>query len=131
MPKYRVPVVFQMYGHVIVEADSKEEAEEAAHAPSIGLPEDASYIEGSFEVDDIFLDNDDNEYIIEDGFAVGDEVDVMDPVEGTDDAWSFGFTGIIERLWTNVDGLAETPMAVVRDQDDNRFDVETSKLFRH
>lgn len=49
MKTYKVPVVWQMYGYVEVEADSLAEAiHEADAAP---LPEDGSYVEGSFEVD--------------------------------------------------------------------------------
>lgn len=49
MKTYRVPVVWQMYGYVEVEVGSMSEViPEALAAP---LPEDGSYIEGSFEVD--------------------------------------------------------------------------------
>lgn len=58
MPKFKVPVVYQMYGHIVVEADSKEEAAEAVHGPEYGLPSDGSYIEDSLEVDEIFHDED-------------------------------------------------------------------------
>jgi len=51
MKTYSVPVVYQMYGHVTVQADSIDEAIlEADGAP---LPEDGSYIEDSFEVVDV------------------------------------------------------------------------------
>ena len=50
MKTYKIPVVWQMHGYVEVEADSLSEAiREAQAAP---LPEDGSYIEGSFEVDE-------------------------------------------------------------------------------
>ena len=49
MKTYRVPVVWQMYGYVTVEAESLSEAQhEAMDAP---LPEEGSYVEGSFEID--------------------------------------------------------------------------------
>jgi len=49
MNTYKVPVVWQMYGYVEVEADSLAEAiHEAEDAP---LPDNGEYIEGSFEVD--------------------------------------------------------------------------------
>ena len=49
MKTYRVPVVWQMYGYVEVQAESMAEAtHEAMNAP---LPEDGSYLEGSFEID--------------------------------------------------------------------------------
>ena len=56
MKTYRVPVVWQMYGYVEVEADSVSEAIQAAMAAP--LPDDGSYIEGSFEVDDSLIDMD-------------------------------------------------------------------------
>ena len=56
MKNYRVPVVWQMYGFVEVEADSLTEAKrKAIDAP---LPE-GDYLEGSFEIDDsgfVFVD---------------------------------------------------------------------------
>ena len=49
MKTYKIGVVWQMYGYVEVEAESLAEAiHEAQDAP---LPEDGSYVEGSFEVD--------------------------------------------------------------------------------
>jgi hypothetical protein len=57
MKTYRVPVVWQMYGYVEVQAESMSEAvNNAMEAP---LPEDGSYIEGSFELDEssfVFVD---------------------------------------------------------------------------
>ena len=51
MKTYRVPVVWQMYGYVEVQAESMSEAQrEAMNAP---LPIDGDYIEGSFEVDEL------------------------------------------------------------------------------
>ena len=50
MKTYKIPVVWQMHGYVEVEADSMSEAVNKAYdAP---LPDDGSYIEGSFEVDE-------------------------------------------------------------------------------
>jgi hypothetical protein len=46
MKTYRVPVVWQMYGYVEVQAEAQYAALEAP------LPEDGSYIEGSFEIDE-------------------------------------------------------------------------------
>jgi hypothetical protein len=51
MKTYRVPVVWQMYGYVEVQAESMVEAANVAmDAP---LPIDGDYIEGSFEVDEL------------------------------------------------------------------------------
>ena len=50
MKTYRVPVVWSMMGFVEVEAESLSEAQrEAMNAP---LPEDGSYLEDSFEIDE-------------------------------------------------------------------------------
>ena len=53
MKTYRVPVVYQMYGHVEIEATSIEDAiklVENGHGDQ-PLPTDADYVEGSFEID--------------------------------------------------------------------------------
>lgn len=49
MKTYKIPMVWQMYGYVEIEADSLDEAiQQAQDAP---LPENGSYVEGSFDVD--------------------------------------------------------------------------------
>ena len=49
---FRVPVMWQMYGHINVEADSLQDAAKTAESDmSIGLPDNGEYIEGSWEVD--------------------------------------------------------------------------------
>jgi hypothetical protein len=51
---FKIPVVYQMYGHVTVEADSLENAiDKVEDGP---LPTDSSYVEGSFEVDRAAID---------------------------------------------------------------------------
>ena len=50
MNTYKIPVVWQMYGYVEVQAESMSEAVNKAY--DVPLPEDGSYIEGSFEVDE-------------------------------------------------------------------------------
>ena len=57
MKTYRVPVVWSMMGFVEVEAESLTEA--ALVAMDAPLPEDGSYLEGSFEIDEgsfVFVD---------------------------------------------------------------------------
>ena len=50
--EYRVPVVWQMYGHIWVEARSKKEAiEKALHDPDYPLPE-GNYVDDSLTLDD-------------------------------------------------------------------------------
>ena len=53
MKTYRVPVVYQMFGYVEMEADSIDDAVKKVHnnIDSIPLPNDADYVEGSFEID--------------------------------------------------------------------------------
>ncbi len=51
MKEYRIPLVWQMYGFVWVEAESKEEAIEIALGPDTPLP-DGTYIDDSCEVDE-------------------------------------------------------------------------------
>lgn len=55
--KYRIPVSWEMYGHVEVEADSLEEAISIAESDETPLP-DGDYINGSFEVDYEIAEND-------------------------------------------------------------------------
>jgi hypothetical protein len=51
MPKFHIPVRWEMYGSTIIEADSLEDAK--AKAEDMSLEDfDADYVSGSFEVDD-------------------------------------------------------------------------------
>lgn len=52
MPTFRIPLVWQMYGHVNVEAETLEEAIEYALGPECPLPE-GSYVDESVQVDDL------------------------------------------------------------------------------
>jgi hypothetical protein len=50
--KFKIPVSWQMYGHVTVEADTPQHAAEIAESDmGIGLPDNGEYVEGSWEVD--------------------------------------------------------------------------------
>lgn len=51
---FRIPLVWQMYGHVDVEANTLEEAIEYALGPECPLPE-GSYVDDSIQVDDLVL----------------------------------------------------------------------------
>ena len=52
METYKIPVSWQMYGFVTVEADSAQHAAEIAESDmDISLPENGSYVEASWEVD--------------------------------------------------------------------------------
>lgn len=53
MRKFKIPVSWEMYGFVTVEAEDLEQAIEMAEADCIPLPsdEESSYIDGSWRVD--------------------------------------------------------------------------------
>ena len=50
---YRIPLVWEMYGYVWVEADSEEEAIEIALGPDYPLPDNGEYVDSSVMVDDL------------------------------------------------------------------------------
>lgn len=52
MKRYKIPVSWQMYGYVTVEADTAQHAAEIAESDmGIGLPDNGEYVEASWEVD--------------------------------------------------------------------------------
>ncbi len=56
---FKVPVSWQMYGHVTVEADTLQYAAEIAESDmGIGLPDNGEYVEGSWEVDWAIVEDD-------------------------------------------------------------------------
>ena len=74
MKTYKIPVVWQMMGHVEVQADSLIGAINMAYdAP---LPEDGSYIEGSFEVDESGIVDVVEDESLSDYYTVGSHVNV-------------------------------------------------------
>ena len=54
MSSFRIPLVWQMYGHVDVEADTQDDAIENALGPDCPLPE-GEYVDDSIQVDDLVL----------------------------------------------------------------------------
>ena len=52
MATFRIPLVWQMYGHADVDAETLEEAIEYALGPECPLPE-GSYVDDSIQVDDL------------------------------------------------------------------------------
>ncbi len=54
MSSFRIPLVWQMYGHVDVEADTLDDAIEYALGPDCPLPE-GEYVDDSIQVDDLVL----------------------------------------------------------------------------
>ena len=56
---YKVPVAWQMYGYITVQANDKKHAFEIADSDmAIGLPDNGTYVEGSWEADWELLDED-------------------------------------------------------------------------
>lgn len=49
--RFKIPVVWQMYGHVFVEAETLDEAFDIALSDRVGLPDNGEYISASFEID--------------------------------------------------------------------------------
>lgn len=49
--QYRIPLVWEMYGHMWVEADSEEKAIELALSPDYPLP-DGWYVDNSIRIDE-------------------------------------------------------------------------------
>lgn len=53
MKKYKIPVTWQSYGHVIVEGENAEDAlDNAKNDSEIPLPTQFSYVEGSFQIEE-------------------------------------------------------------------------------
>ena len=52
MPTYRIPLTWEVYGHVTVTAPTQEEAIEYALGPDCPLPE-GNYVDDSARVDDL------------------------------------------------------------------------------
>ena len=52
MKTYRIHLIWTMYGHVDVEAESEEQAIEIALGPDCPLPE-GDYLDDSVQVDDL------------------------------------------------------------------------------
>lgn len=55
METYRIPLIWQMYGHCDIDANSLEDAIEIVLGPDTPLP-DGYYVEGSVAVDDEVLE---------------------------------------------------------------------------
>ena len=60
MKKWKIPVSWEMYGFVTIEANTLEDALEMAYDDSVSLPKNGSYIDGSWRVED-----EDPEYVRE------------------------------------------------------------------
>lgn len=56
MKTWKIPCIWQMYGYLEIEANTLEEAIKKAYDADRGLPDDGDYIENSFEVDNLNID---------------------------------------------------------------------------
>ena len=54
MPKFKIPVTYEMYGTVDVEADTLADAVKKANddIDELPLPDDPSYVEASYQIQD-------------------------------------------------------------------------------
>ena len=52
MPTFRIPLTWELYGHITVMASTKEDAIEYALGPDCPLPE-GNYVDDSIRVDDL------------------------------------------------------------------------------
>lgn len=52
MPKYLIPVVYEMCGKYVIEADTLEQAKEKVFSADVGLPKGSVYIEDSLWLDE-------------------------------------------------------------------------------
>lgn len=72
MSSFRIPLVWQMYGHVDVEADTLDDAIEYALGPDCPLPE-GEYVDDSIQVDDLVLNQEATMKAINEHFEVGQQ----------------------------------------------------------
>lgn len=72
MSSFRIPLVWQMYGHVDVEADTLDDAIEYALGPDCPLPE-GEYVDDSIQVDDLVLNRRQPMKAINEHFEVGQQ----------------------------------------------------------
>lgn len=61
MKKYKIPCVWEVYGHMEIEAETLQDAIELAEQDDRPLPKESSYIEGSFWVDYDGIDHEEND----------------------------------------------------------------------
>lgn len=72
MSSFRIPLVWQMYGHVDVEADTLDDAIEYALGPDCPLLE-GEYVDDSIQVDDLLLNQEAPMKAINEHFEVGQQ----------------------------------------------------------
>ena len=111
MKTYKIPVVWQMHGYVEVEADSMSEAVNKAYdAP---LPDNGSYIEGSFEVDEAGIVDEVEDESLSDYYTVGSHVNVIFNTNGR-------FSGVIKGH--------NCGFIVVEDEDGTTWEVTSDQV---
>lgn len=109
MKTFKIPVVYQMWGTYTIKAENIEEAKQKVFDPGIGLPDNASYIDDSLQIDEegITIHNPVTKV------SKGDTVIVDNPEEG--DNWNHSFIGSIKKVNKDV--------IIVEDQKGYRYSV--------
>jgi len=111
MKTYKIPVVWQMYGYVEIEADSMSEAINMTYRAA--LPSDGSYIEGSFEVDESGIVEEVEDEKLSDYYTVGSHVNVTFNTNGR-------FSGVIKGH--------NCGFIVVEDEDGTQWEVTSDQV---
>jgi hypothetical protein len=111
MKTYKIPVVWQMYGYVEVQAESMVEATLVAmDAP---LPDNGDYVEGSFEVDEAAIVDVVEDEKLSDYYTVGSHVNVTFNTNGR-------FSGVIKGH--------NCGFIVVEDEDGTQWEVTSDQV---
>jgi len=111
MKTYKIPVVWQMYGYVEVEAESMVEATLVAmDAP---LPDNGDYVDGSFEVDEAGIVDVVEDEELSDYYTVGSHVNVIFNTNGR-------FSGVIKGH--------NCGFIVVEDEDGTQWEVTSDQV---
>jgi hypothetical protein len=111
MKTYKIPVVWQMYGYVEVQAESMVEATLVAmDAP---LPDNGDYVEGSFEVDEAAIVDEVEDEKLSDYYTVGSHVNVTFNTNGR-------FSGVIKGH--------NNGFIVVEDEDGTQWEVTSDQV---
>ena len=114
--KFKIPVYWQMYGTIEIEAASLNEAIRIAKSPETGLPE-GNYVEDSFDVDEE-LANEDYFTSPPKELSIGSKVVVSNP--GHKDLWNHSFEGTVVEI--------NNKYLIVEDQDGECFCPEFNQV---
>jgi hypothetical protein len=114
MKTFKIPVTYQMWGTYLVQAENLKEAKEKIFYPGFGLPDNASYIDDSIQIDEegITIHNPVTK------ISKGDTVVIDDPGEG--DGWTHSFIGSVKKVKKNI--------ITVEDQEGNMYSPHKSQI---